>query len=144
MEHTYCVRFENVLLRPLHRYDIEYLRQWRNQPELNRFLTAVGQVTEIMQEKWFRTYLSDPDVIFFAVDYRRYRTVGAIALYGFDGKTCQIGKVIIGEKEAQGQGQESRSEERFSRTPAGLQSFLDGCNGWSGIFRNQKILSIGS
>ena len=104
MEHTYCVRFENVLLRPLHRYDIEYLRQWRNQPELNRFLTAVGQVTEIMQEKWFRTYLSDPDVIFFAVDYRRYRTVGAIALYGFDGKTCQIGKVIIGEKEAQGQG----------------------------------------
>lgn len=104
MEHFYCARYENVLLRPLHRYDIEYLRQWRNQTELNRFLTAVGEVTKDMQEEWFQAYLSDPDVAFFAVDYERYRTVGAIALYDFDGKTCQIGKVMIGEKCARGQG----------------------------------------
>lgn len=104
MEHSYCAQYEEVLLRPLHRYDIEYLRRWRNQKELNRFLTAVGEVTEDMQEKWFGAYLSDPDVVFFAVDYRRCRTVGSIALYEFEGETCQIGKVVIGEKSAGGQG----------------------------------------
>lgn len=103
MVHFYCAEYgEDVLLRPLHRYDIEYLRQWRNNKELCPFLTNIGEVTIQIQEKWFDLYIHDKDVLFFVIDYKRIRTVGSIALYNFQNNKCQIGKIIVGEGKARG------------------------------------------
>lgn len=102
MKHEYCAELGDVLLRPLHRYDIEYLRLWRNREDLSRYLSKAGNITETMQQEWFDKYIRNVDVIFFAVDYGRKRTVGTVALYEIDGKECQIGKIIIGEDTARG------------------------------------------
>lgn len=104
MEHFYCAQYEDALLRPLHRYDIEYLRQWRNKCELNQYLKAVGDITEQMQEKWFETYIKDRDTVLWSIDYMRIRSVGTVALYDFQDNRCQIGKILIGDDAARGHG----------------------------------------
>ena len=102
MKHEYCAEFGDILLRPLHRYDIEYLRSWRNRDDLSRFLSKVGTITQYMQQEWFNSYIRSKDVIFFAIDYKRKGTVGTVALYEIQGNVCQIGKMIIGEDKARG------------------------------------------
>ncbi len=34
MKHDYCAELDDVLIRPLHRYDIDNLREWRNNSEI--------------------------------------------------------------------------------------------------------------
>ena len=89
------------MLRPLHRYDIEYLRQWRNDPCTNKFLSKVSPITKEMQEQWYEDYIQNQD-IFFVIDYKRMRSVGTIALYEFEEDNCCIGKIVIGEKSLRG------------------------------------------
>ena len=89
-------------MRPLHRYDIEYLRLWRNRIDINRYLSKIGNITEKMQQEWFDEYIQNRDVIFWAIDYERMRTVGTVAIYEIHDKECQIGKIVIGEDTARG------------------------------------------
>lgn len=102
MIHDFCAQFDDILIRPLHRYDIDYLRQWRNNKELSKYLRDVGTVDEEAQQRWYDRYLRDTDTFFFAVDYKRKRTVGALALYNFEQSRCEIGKFVIGESETKG------------------------------------------
>lgn len=102
MKHEFCAEYKEVLLRPLHRYDIEYLRLWRNREELSRYLSKTGDITEKMQQEWFERYILNNGCYFFVVDYKRKRTVGTVALYEIHGNECQIGKIVIGEDEAKG------------------------------------------
>lgn len=102
MKHDYCAEYGDVLLRPLHRYDIEFLRLWRNRADVSRYLSKVGNITEKKQQEWFNEYIQNMDVIFWAIDYQRKRTVGTVALYEMCDKECQIGKIVIGEDSARG------------------------------------------
>ena len=102
MIHFFCAEQNDILIRPLHRYDIEYLREWRNNAELSRFLRSVDTVTAEAQIEWYKKYLEDNDTYFFAIDYKRKRTVGALALYNIKGNSCDIGKFVIGDQSAKG------------------------------------------
>lgn len=102
MKHSYCAEYNNILLRPLHRYDIEHLRRWRNKEDINRFLSPVGQISEEQQEDWFYKYIHNGDVLFFVIDYKRFRSVGTVALSDFKDDICEIGKIVIGEDMARG------------------------------------------
>ncbi len=102
MIHSYCAEYGEILLRPLHRYDIELLRKWRNEKGLNRYLRDIGYVTESMQEKWFESYIYDSDRLFFIINLRGIGPVGALALYNFRDHKCEIGKIVIGEVAARG------------------------------------------
>lgn len=104
MKHEYCAEYNNVLLRPFHRYDIEQFRQWRNSQELNKYLSPISFITKEMQEKWYKQYIEDTNILFFTVDYNRIRAVGSIALYDFQNDHCQIGKIVIGEPAMRGKG----------------------------------------
>ena len=104
MKHDFCAELDDILIRPLHRYDIEYLREWRNDSEIGRFLRPIEHITEQMQEDWFGSYLEEPDVYYFAIDFKKKRTVGSLALYDFDDNRCQIGRVMIGDSDAHGHG----------------------------------------
>lgn len=103
MIHNYCAQLGDILIRPLHLYDIENLREWRNNETLSKYLRNVGNIDEEAQRKWYERYLTDNNIVFFAVSYKR-RTVGALALYNFEieKKKCEIGKIVIGEKETRG------------------------------------------
>lgn len=103
MIHNYCAKYGEVLLRPLHRYDIEYLREWRNDPDTSKFLSRMSPINRKMQEQWYKNYIDNQDV-FFVIDYKRIRSVGTIALYEFGEDDCSIGKVVIGEKNLRGKG----------------------------------------
>lgn len=102
MRHEYCAEWEDVLIRPLHRYDIEYLRKWRNRSDINKYLRNLGKISEEAQAKWFSEYLEDKDILFFVIDYDRLRTVGSLALYNISQYECEIGKLMIGEADARG------------------------------------------
>lgn len=102
MEHGYCAEYGDVLLRPLHRYDIEYLRKWRNRESISRYLTPAGKITKSRQKEWFCQYILNEEVLFFSIDYRRMRAAGTVALSGFRDDFCEIGKLVVGEEMARG------------------------------------------
>ena len=52
MKSYYYAEYQNVIIRPLEKQDIEQLRIWRNDTKQIRFLRNIGYITREMQEKW--------------------------------------------------------------------------------------------
>lgn len=104
MKHIYCASYKNCLIRPVYYEDIELFRKWRNNETLSRYLTPVGTITKVMQEKWFENNQNDPDIITFAVEETQNlkRMVGSASLYEFVDGQAEVGKTIIGDDEARG------------------------------------------
>lgn len=106
MRHGYSAYYENVKLRPLERTDIEKLRIWRNDVSKTAYLRKIGEITPEMQEKWYKEYLDNPDEIIFAIEETKElgRMVGSVALYNFLDGTAEVGKIQIGDSDANGKG----------------------------------------
>lgn len=106
MEHNFCAEYADVKLRPLVREDIEKLRIWRNDTSKTKFLRNIGEITPEMQNKWFEAYLENKDEIVFAIEETvdLKRIVGSVALYNFTNTTAEVGKIQIGDAEANGRG----------------------------------------
>lgn len=106
MNHNYCAKYKNILLRPLRRDDIENLRIWRNDTQATRFLRQIGYITPEMQEKWFQSYLNNQTEITFAIveTAELNRIVGSVSIYDINGKQAEFGKIQIGDKDAHGKG----------------------------------------
>ena len=106
MNHNYYARYKNIFLRPLKHEDIENLRVWRNDPEATRFLRQVGHITPDMQEKWFQSYLNNPNEITFAIveTEELNRIVGSVSLYDISDGKAEFGKIQIGDIQAHGKG----------------------------------------
>ena len=104
MDHSYSAAFDNVELRPLRKDDIEFLRNWRNDPINTRFLSKLPFITPEMQKKWFESYLSNDDEIIFAIveNQKLNRIVGSFSLYNFGENDVEFGKFLIGDAEAHG------------------------------------------
>ena len=104
MKHTYCAEYKNVRIRPLRHGDIEKLREWRNNASISRFLAPMNEITTEMQNKWFYNYLSDMDQFIFAIEETEtlHRVVGSVAIYGFNGTSAEVGKIVVGDPEAKG------------------------------------------
>ena len=105
MKHRYCAESEAILIRPLAKGDLEYLRSWRNDEKLSTYLRSIPYITEDAQLKWFDKYLGDNNTVFFTiVDKERKVTVGSAALYNFDNDSCEVGKIVIGDSSSHGKG----------------------------------------
>lgn len=106
MKHNYRVQFDNVLIRPLQRSDIEYLRIWRNDKSKTKYLRAIPYITQDMQKQWFAEIQQDPDELVFAIEETEElkRLVGSVALYHFQEETAEVGKIQIGDSQATGKG----------------------------------------
>lgn len=104
MKHNFCAEYKNCKIRPVHQEDIELLRVWRNNQQLSKYLTPVGEITPLMQQEWFERNQEDPNIITFAVEETRdfKRLVGSASLYDFNGTTAEVGKTMIGDDEARG------------------------------------------
>lgn len=111
MKHNYSVQYDNLLLRPLEKEDIENLRNWRNDPEMTIFLRPIGFITKEMQEEWFQSYLNNPAEAAFAIveTERLNRMIGSISIYDLTANSAEIGKFLIGDAEARGCGSGSKS-----------------------------------
>ena len=106
MNHKYYAKYKNILLRPLCHDDIEKLRVWRNDMQATRFLRQIGYITPEMQEKWYQSYLNNPNEITFAIveTDELNRIVGSVSIYDINEKQAEFGRIQIGDKEAHGKG----------------------------------------
>lgn len=105
MKHAYCAEYRDILIRPLHSYDIELLRKWRNDEKISFYLREVPYITPEKQYEWYIRYLDNPNSLFFVtIDRQRNTVIGSVALYDFRDNKCTIGKIVIGDKLAQGKG----------------------------------------
>lgn len=108
MRHDYSARLDNILIRPLNENDIELLRAWRNNRENTKFLRDIGYITEEMQKRWYHGYLENEHDLVFAIEDTGdlKRVVGSLSLYDWqkESKTCEIGRIQIGDIEAHGKG----------------------------------------
>lgn len=105
MKHYYYANYNGIILRPLWKCDLEDLRRWRNDKELSKFLTPIQELTTETQIRWYEDYLENEDILFFAVvDHTEGKTIGSVALYGFHDKTCEVGKIVIGDASERGKG----------------------------------------
>ncbi len=106
MKHSFSAIYDNVRIRPLDINDIESLRIWRNDKSKTKFLRKIGTITPEMQKAWYENYLEDRVQIIFAIDEIKdlNRMVGSLAIYDMKEDSAEIGKIQIGDIEANGRG----------------------------------------
>lgn len=104
MEHNYNNQCENVVIRPLGAGDLEYLRVWRNDSANTKYLRKIPYITYEMQKNWFNNYLRDETVMVFAIEEVEHvcGLVGSMALYNFEAKQAEFGRLLIGDNNAHG------------------------------------------
>ncbi len=104
MRHEFKSKYKNVYLRPLSEQDIELLRNWRNNPNNTMFLRKIPFITTTMQKEWYLRYLDNDDEICLAIeeDKELHRVVGSLTLHDFTDESCELGHILIGDKEAHG------------------------------------------
>lgn len=106
MIHNYFLKYKNLELRPLAEEHIENLRVWRNDKDEVKYLRQIDYISPEMQNAWFEKYKKDEDIISFAIyeTDELNRMVGALSLYDFKEDVVEIGKIQVGDKDAQGKG----------------------------------------
>lgn len=98
--------YDNVRIRPLEERDIETLRVWRNDPKQTQYLRPIGLITPSMQKEWFQEYQNTTNEVIFAIEEIKelHQLVGSLSIYHIEGEKAEIGKIQIGEKQANGRG----------------------------------------
>lgn len=97
---------EKVRLRPVERYDLAKIVEWRNKPRVLRNLFSYLPLSMAQQEKWFEGYLNRRDDLMFIIENEGGIPIGTIGLDNIDHKNAvaEYGRKIIGEDEYLGQG----------------------------------------
>lgn len=105
MQHHYYAMNDSCKIVPLTKEYIENLRIWRNNPDLSKFLRPIPYITEEAELRWFEDYLFDPGTYFFAViDSKLNKMIGSVALYHVQDQSCELGKIVIGDRRSHGKG----------------------------------------
>lgn len=108
MRYELSATYENVMLRSLEEGEIEFLRQWRNDPRNTTFLRKLPHITKEMQEEWYSEYLKDETCYTFAIMEKEVigGVVGSVCLYDIDKekRQCEWGRFMIGSEQAHGKG----------------------------------------
>ena len=106
LKHNFEYQVENVKICQLQDFEIEKLRDWRNNQDNCKYLKKIPYITKEQQKQWYQNYLEDKNVMTFAIHETRdlIRMVGSLSLFNFCGDRAEIGRIMIGDKFAHGQG----------------------------------------
>ena len=104
MNHNIVVNYKHVRIRPLVEEDIEKLRIWRNDSNLNEYLRKIDNITTEAQIAWWKNDCKDETVATFAIDEVESlnRIVGSVSIYNIRSHTAEIGRIVVGDHEAKG------------------------------------------
>jgi RimJ/RimL family protein N-acetyltransferase len=94
-----------VNLRSINESDFARLIEWRNNPEINRYLNQPYKLTIELQYKWYKKkYLNSNDILFIVIELKNKKRIGTIGINDVDYKnhTGIAGRLLIGEKEYRG------------------------------------------
>lgn len=106
MKHKIEYAHKNIKLAPILPNDIEQLRHWRNDESLTTHLSKINYITKERQHVWYQKDLENKDCYSFAI----YETkelnaiIGSVALYHFNNKCAEFGRLFIGNIHARGNG----------------------------------------
>ncbi|MCL2839402.1 MAG: GNAT family N-acetyltransferase [Defluviitaleaceae bacterium] len=105
MKHKIKASYKNVLLRALTVEDLELMRIWRNETQVD-FLRKIDTITPEMQQEWFKRDNENIECCTFGIEEvdELNRLVGSVALYNFKDKTAECGRILIGDTAAHGRG----------------------------------------
>ncbi len=101
------MKFKNIIIRPIERNDLEFLRLMHNDTSVINYLTDTHMVNEIEQEKWFEKICLSPSSKRLAViDYQINKIVGCIRIDNIDyiNRSVQVGGDIHPEFQGMGFG----------------------------------------
>jgi diamine N-acetyltransferase len=108
MRHDYCIKSENILLRPITAQDIEMTRLWRNRDEIRKCFLFDKIISAEQQINWFDKYLNQCNDLMFIIEEvaQLKSSIGTVALYNINKHTsdAEFGRLIIGEVNASGRG----------------------------------------
>lgn len=94
------VRLEEVA--PKH---FKYIIEWRNNPELNKFLNQPFELTMELQQKWYEKYLGDPSQgLLVLVDKEKNVPFGTMGWTDYlpEEKICISGRLLVGNEQYRG------------------------------------------
>lgn len=112
MKHTFFAEYDGIRIRPIEERDIEFLREWRNNKSLSRYLRPIDHITAKMQKEWYEEYLEDDTIITFAIEelVELKRMVGSVSVYDFKNGISNCGKILVGDSDASGKNIGFRAE----------------------------------
>lgn len=106
MKHSYELKMDEIILKPLEKEDIEKLRILRN--NLSIYFISQKQISKKEQQQWYNAYLKKDDDIMFKVVLadEDNEFVGAVALYDInrEKKCAEFGRIIVDNKKVTGIG----------------------------------------
>ena len=83
---------DTIYLRPVDENDAQFIVDMRNQERSRYYLNQEDQSTVEGQLKWYNSYVSRTDDIYWIYCNRETnQKLGTIRLYNMEGKTCEIG-----------------------------------------------------
>jgi len=105
MKHNIEYTHKNIKLAPISPNDIEQLRHWRNEA-VTKFLSKIDYITKEKQATWYQKDLENEDCYSFAIHETEELKdiIGSVALYHFNGKCAELGRIFIGNVHAGGKG----------------------------------------
>ncbi|MEM7037357.1 MAG: UDP-4-amino-4,6-dideoxy-N-acetyl-beta-L-altrosamine N-acetyltransferase [Bacteroidota bacterium] len=93
-----------IALRPLSEADLETVRNWRNSPEVARYMYTGNHITAAQQQAWFQRVNADPTKRFWMIEYagRAVGVVNVVALHATH-RSCHLG-IYFGAQDIRGKG----------------------------------------
>jgi len=95
----------SVTVRGINQSDFEKIVEWRNDPEINRYLNQPYKLTVELQTQWYnQKYLPSDDLLFVLVENHGGTRIGTVGLNDYDPvRRIGIGgRLLIGEKQYRG------------------------------------------
>jgi len=90
-----------VSLRSINESDFYKIIEWRNNPEINRYLNQPFKLTMELQYKWYKEkYLKSNDILFMIIEIKNKTRIGTIGINDLDykKKVGIVGRLLIGEE----------------------------------------------
>lgn len=90
-----------VNLRSINKNDFARLIEWRNNPEINRYLNQPYKLTMELQYKWYKEkYLKSNDILFIIIETKNKNRIGTIGINDLDykKKVGIVGRLLIGKE----------------------------------------------
>ena len=95
MNHNISIAIDGVILRPLNESDSEKYRMLRNNPDIGKWFTFKGFISQNQQFEWYRKYLENPNEVMFSLFDEQDNFIGANSIYDIKDTDAEYGRLII-------------------------------------------------
>lgn len=94
------LKTRDILLKPITKQDIEFLRQLRNKPANRKKFFCRQYIDKRKQKKWYQQYLKLKNDLMFGIYNLNQKRIGCLGLSNIDleKKKAEIGRLIIKDK----------------------------------------------